>query len=111
MTNLTDQLKQQQTALSSFKNQPVTENDNLITGVSVPVSLQRNGGKLRMQIHLNASVLESPEALDEALSSLEAVFDLDVWKSKTQDSGGFKGGQSNYRNNNNNNYNNNNRRY
>jgi hypothetical protein len=99
--SLNDQFAQQQGA---FKKQSPATNEDLITGVSVPVSIDRNGAKLRMQIQLNASVLDSPQALNAVLDVLEQSFDLDVWQPSGggNSSPGFKrsnGGSynSNYR--------------
>jgi hypothetical protein len=95
MNALNEQFKQQQGAFK--KSAPTT--DDLITGVSVPVSLDRNGAKLRLQIQLNPDVLNSPQALNEALDQIEQVFDLDTWQAKSEsNSGGFKksGGYNGY---------------
>lgn len=97
--SLDEQLKNQQSALAGFKKpEPATPEGGLITGVSIPVQLERNGGKLRMQINLNPSVLQSPEALNKALDEIEQVFDLDIWKAKAQaNGGGFKKSYNNNR--------------
>lgn len=89
--SLNEQFKQQQGA---FKQSAETaQSGDLITGVSVPVSLMRNGAKLRMQIHLNPSVLDNPQALNAALDQIESVFDLDTWQPSGGNSGGgFKSG-------------------
>lgn len=85
--SLNEQFAQQQNA---FKKQTPTSGD-LITGVSVPVSLDRNGAKLRLYVNLNAAVLESPQALNAALDQIESVFDLDTWSPNKQSQGdGFK---------------------
>ena len=99
MSALNDQFAQQQGA---FKKQfSPSANDELITGVSIPVSISRNGAKLRMYVQLNASVLDSPAALNAALEQLETVFDLDVWKPSggADSSQGFKRGGNGYNNN------------
>jgi hypothetical protein len=89
---LGDQFKEQQAALSGgFKQNQ--QSSGSVQGVSVPVSIMRNGSKLRLGIMLSADVLQSPQALDAALSELEQMFDLDVWQSNGgSQSGGFKSG-------------------
>lgn len=91
--SLNEQFAQQQGA---FKKQTATTSGELITGVSVPISIDRNGAKLRMQVHLNPSVIDNPQTLNDVLDLLEQSFDLDVWKpSGGSDSGsGFKRGNS-----------------
>lgn len=87
---LNDQFKQQQGA---FKQSADTaQSGDLIIGVSVPVSLMRNGAKLRLHIHLNPSVLDSPQALNAALDQIEQVFDLDTWQPSSGGQSGFKRG-------------------
>ncbi len=84
---------------ASFKiQQATTETGNdVIQAVSVPISINRNGGKLRLYINLTPDVLDNPESLNAALSSLEEMFDLDVWKpSGGNTSTGFKSNRSNY---------------
>ena len=90
---LGDQFKEQQSALSGgFKQNQ--QSSGSVKGVSVPVSIMRNGAKLRLGIMLSADVLQSPQALEAALSELEQMFDLDVWQSNSGggQSGGFKSG-------------------
>jgi hypothetical protein len=101
MNALNEQFAAQQGA---FKKQTATTSGDLITGVSVPVSIDRNGAKLRMQVQLNPSVLDNPQTLNAVLDLLEQSFDLDVWKpSGGSDSGnGFKRGNSGGYNNGNN---------
>ncbi len=89
--SISDQLKEQKASFK--KSDSVEANGDLITGVSVPVQIERNGGKLRLQVHLGAEALSSPEALNAALDGLEDVFDLDVWQPKgSQGGNGFKSG-------------------
>lgn len=97
--SLSEQFKQQQ---SNFKNSSSSE--GLITGVSVPVSINRNGAKLRMHIQLSADALANPQALEAALNEIEQVFDLDVWQpgggggqsSGFKSGGGYGGGGNSY---------------
>ena len=88
---LGDQFKEQQAALSNFKQQ---SSSNGIQGVTVPVAIKRNGAKVRMGIILDASVLQSPDALEAALSEIEQIFDLDVYQPSSSSGGqsGFKSG-------------------
>lgn len=97
--NLAEQLKQQSEALSSFKKQSsAASSDDLISGVSVPVSLEFNGGKLRLYIQLNPVALENPENLTAALNHLGSIFDLDVWQpSASSNSTGFKSSKPAYK--------------
>lgn len=91
--SLSEQFKQQQDALSNGFKQNSQQSNAAFTGVSVPVSIQRNGAKLRLGIMLSADVLQSPQALEAALSELEQIFDLDVWQPSSSNSGGgFKSG-------------------
>ncbi len=83
--SLSDSFSQQS---ASFKKTSASNND-LIQGVSVPVSLDRNGAKLRLYIQLNSEVLASPESLSSALDKLEQLFDLDTW-SPSNSNNGFK---------------------
>ncbi len=103
MNALNEQFAAQQGA---FKKQTASASGDLITGVSVPISIDRNGAKLRLQIILNPSVLDNPQSLNAVLDMLEQSFDLDAWQAKSGgDSGGFKRGGYN----NGNGYNNNKR--
>ena len=89
---LSEQLSKQ---TASFKQSPATatSDKDLIQGVSIPVSINRNGGKLRIYINLSPDVLGNPQALNAALNQIEESFDLDVWKpSGSSDSTGFKSG-------------------
>jgi hypothetical protein len=102
--SLNEQFAQQQGA---FKKQSPTASGELITGVSVPVSIDRNGAKLRMQVQLNPSVLDNPQSLNAVLDLLEQSFDLDVWQPssggnsgngfKRGNSGGYNNGGNGYR--------------
>jgi hypothetical protein len=83
--SLTDSFTQQS---ASFKKTTASNND-LIQSVSVPVSLDRNGAKLRLYIQLNSEVLANPESLSNALDKLEQMFDLDTW-SPSSSTNGFK---------------------
>jgi len=86
--SLTDQFKQQSEALAGFKKQ--SNSDGTINGVSVPVSIDRNGAKLRLYINLNPAVIQSPEALSNVLDELEQIFDLDTWEPPRGSGSGFK---------------------
>lgn len=94
--SLAEQLKQQSEALSSFKKQsPTATTGDLITGVSIPISLDYNDGKIRIYLSLNTAVLENPETLNTALDYLGEVFTLDVWQSSaTASSKSFKSSKS-----------------
>ncbi len=84
---------------ASFKAEQATKEtgNDVIQGVSVPVSIKHNGGKLRLYINLTPDVLDNPDNLNAALSSLEESFDLDVWKpAGGNTSTGFKSNRSNY---------------
>ena len=101
--SLKDQLAQQQAALGGFKKQAASvDAGELIQGVSVPVSIDRNGAKLRLHINLSPAVLSSPDMLNAVLDELETIFDLDTWQAKNQTSsqGGFKQSGNNYGNSN-----------
>ncbi|MEM7015973.1 MAG: hypothetical protein AAF512_01380 [Pseudomonadota bacterium] len=96
---LNDELQKQQGFLDGFKKQTPAAPDDFITGISVPVKLPRDGGNMRMYIHLSPEALANPETLNAALDQLGEIFDLDVWTpSSGSNSNGFK--RNGYGNNN-----------
>ena len=96
-----DELKKQMQdskETGSFKStsKQVGLSGDLITGFSVPVELQRDGGKLRCYVHLSPSAIETTDTLDAVLSYLSELFDLAIWRSRESGSSGFKSYKKRY---------------
>ena len=73
------------------KPTPETAATGGIVGVSVPISIDRDGAKVRLYLHLSPDCIKSPDTLNATLDQIESVFDLDAWRPRSSDNGsGFK---------------------
>jgi hypothetical protein len=83
----------QQVAATGWEK-PVTATANAeIKGVSIPISLQIDSGKIRVYLQFDASVAASPEVLMATIEGLAAKgLPLDVWRPKNNDWKNKKGG-------------------
>lgn len=94
--SLLDELKKQTKtateATSNFKkNSGGAVNDDIIQAVSIPIEIERDGGKLRVYIQVPAEAVSSTDTLNAVLDKIEEKFDLAIWRSRnTQAGGGFK---------------------
>ena len=100
MTEQTDLLQQvtsllnqssQNPALAGWAQQQPQQPASLISGVAVPVKLQRGRGNLKILLMLPAECASSPSAIHAALDQLESAgIPLDVWEPKESGWGNSK---------------------
>jgi len=89
--------KQVEDATNSFKSGG-GNSGSIITGVIIPVEIERSGGKLRLYLEVPPEAVESAEMLNATLDEIEKSFDLAIWrKNNSYNNGsGFKR-NNNYR--------------
>jgi hypothetical protein len=73
-----------ETTQASGWNKPAASVQTDIKSVSVPISLEVDGGKIRVYLSLPGDVANSPESLMAAIEGLEKKgLPLDIWRNKS----------------------------
>lgn len=72
-------------ASSGWEKKQAASGDTDVQSISIPISVQTDGGKLRVYLHFSGSNASSPEALMALIDDLDSKgLPLDIWKQKQQ---------------------------
>jgi hypothetical protein len=83
MMEMIKSLQSQHQEGGGWKKKQAATGNTEVKGVSIPISIETDNGKIRVYLHFDGSVASSPESLFALIEKLDSDgIPLDIWQGK-----------------------------